>query len=280
MSARDVSGDFPGTPEHRRLLRAIADQYVGDDRVLAFAVFGSLGRGTWDAYSDLDLDVVLADGVTLDATEEVRRLCVAIGEQPVIVVPDRSDAADVVLASLMELSIRYHPLAATSPNIVESLVVLAGPLDRAAIVEAGLRNRRTDQPGIPDLLGACLRQVVTADAKLHRRRFWLAYLVLHKARERLLRLYAAAHGAGRPYHALDAAADPAFRARLSRTLPGDDLPSLQRAFLAVLDVVEHDLDALSAGQARLTDGQRQILTQIRTRQARLDLTTAERPTAG
>jgi predicted nucleotidyltransferase len=80
MSARDFSGRLPGTPEHQRLLRAIADQYAGDNRVLAVSVFGSLGRGTWDAYSDLDLDVVLADGVTLDAPEEAQRLCVAIGD--------------------------------------------------------------------------------------------------------------------------------------------------------------------------------------------------------
>ena len=49
---------YPGTPEHQALLRAIAEQYADDDRVLAVSVFGSLGRGTWDQYSDLDLDVV------------------------------------------------------------------------------------------------------------------------------------------------------------------------------------------------------------------------------
>jgi predicted nucleotidyltransferase len=252
-------------------LRAIVEQYAADERVLAVSVFGSVGRGTWDEHSDLDLDVVIADGVTVDAPAEARRLCEAIGEEPVIVVPDRDDAADVVLASLMGLSIRYHPLHTTKVNIVESLAVLGGRLGHAEIADAGRGNWTQRTPDIADLMAAALRHVVTLDAKLHRRTFWLAYLLLHEAREGLLRLYAACHGGRRPYHALDGATDPALRDRFRRTLPGDDLPSIQRALLTLLDLLEHDLGALSAGQARLTEAQRRIVAQLRARQARFDL---------
>jgi predicted nucleotidyltransferase len=261
---------YPGSTEHQRLLRAIVEQYADDDRVLAVSVFGSIGRGTWDEHSDLDLDVVLADGVSVDAPVEMRRLCEAIGEQPVIAVRDRDADAYVVLASLMELSIRYHPLQTTKVNIVESLVVLGGRLSHAEIAEAGLRNPNPPPPTVADLVAAALRQVVTLEAKLHRRRFWLAYLLLHEARERLLRVYAASHGAQRPYHVLDAA-DPSLLDRLRRTVPGDDLPSIQRALVALLDLLEHDLGTLSAGQAQLTEAQCGIVAQLRARQARLDL---------
>jgi predicted nucleotidyltransferase len=93
---------YPGGPEHQRLLRAIAEHYADDDRLLAVTVFGSVGRGTWDEFSDLDLDVVIADEVTLDVVDEVRLLCRGLGQQPVVIVLDRDDAADVVLASLMD----------------------------------------------------------------------------------------------------------------------------------------------------------------------------------
>ena len=262
---------YPGGPEHQRLLRAIAEHYADDDRVLAVTVFGSVGRGTWDEYSDLDLDVVIADAVTLDVPGEVRRLCECLGRVPVVIVPDRDDAADVVLASLMEFSIRYHPLRSTNANIVESMVVLTGRLDHAEIAAAGLKNRKPHAPSFADMVGACVRQAVTVDAKLHRRKFWLAYLVLYEARDRLLRLFAASHGAQRPYHVIDAILDQSLRVRLGRTLPHDDLPSLQRAFLALIDVLDHDLEALSAGRARLTEAQRQVLAQLRARQANLDL---------
>jgi predicted nucleotidyltransferase len=265
------SSRYPGTPEHQALLHAIAEQYAADDRVLAVSVFGSLGRGTWDAYSDLDLDVVTIDGLTLNVPQEVRRLCERIGQEPAVVVPDRDDAADVVLASLMELSIRYHPIGSTSPNIVDSLVVLAGRIDHATIVAAGLANRTARPPALADLVGACVRQAVNVDVSLHRRRYWLGYLVLHQAREELLRLFVASHGALRPYHAFEAVADQALKDRLGATLPQHDLPSLQRAFLALLDLLEHDLEPLSAGQARLTEAQRTVLDQLRARQMTLDL---------
>ncbi len=261
---------YPGTPEHQRLLRGIADHYADDDRVLAVAVFGSLGRDTWDRYSDLDLDVVTADGMTLDVLEEVQHLCQALGQRPVIILPDGDDATDIVLASLMQLSIRYHPLQTTSPNIVESLVVLTGRLDHATIVAAGLANRRRPPPSIAALVDACVRLAVTTDAQLHRKQFWLAYLVLHEAREQLLRVFATSHGAQRPYHGFEAA-DQALKARLGTTLPEDSLLSLQQAFLCLLDILEHDLVTLSADQAHLTEAQRQVIAQLQTRQAQLDL---------
>src|SRR5512137_1240571 len=127
---------YPGTAQHQALLRAIVAQYKDDSRVLAVIVFGSLGRGNWDAYSDIDLDVVIADGTTLDVLCELEQLCEALAtlnEKAALIIPDGDDAGDVVLKSLMQLSIRYHPLAQTSPNIVESMRVLVGSLDHAVI---------------------------------------------------------------------------------------------------------------------------------------------------
>jgi predicted nucleotidyltransferase len=266
-----VQPEYPGAPEQQALLRAIVEQYADDERVLAVSVFGSLGRGTWDEYSDLDLDVVTVDGLKLDAMAEVRQLCEAIGQEPVVLLPYGDDAADVVLASLMELSIRYHPLATTKVNIVNSLRVLGGRLNYTTIAAAGLANPARYQPSVAEAVGACVRHAVTTDAKLHRRAFWLAFLVLSELREAVFRLYAMTHGGGRPYHAVDASADEALQARFGATLPRADLPSLQRALLTLLDLLEHDLETLSDGQARLTDGQREVLVQLRARQAKLDL---------
>src|SRR5262245_16109948 len=114
--------DYPGNPQQQRVLRAVTSFYADDPRVLAVAVFGSLGRGNWDDYSDLDLDVVLVDGVGVEPAPELHRLCAALatgGEQAALVVADGPDEGHVVLASVLGVSIRYHPLAATSPNIVD-----------------------------------------------------------------------------------------------------------------------------------------------------------------
>ena len=122
---------YPGTEQHQALQAALVDFYADDPRVLCVAVFGSLGRGDWRPDSDLDLDVVVGDGVHIEVEPELRRLgsaFAAIGERAALIIPLHVDSGDMVLESLMQLSIRYHPLATTSPNILSGLLVLGGRL--------------------------------------------------------------------------------------------------------------------------------------------------------
>src|SRR5258708_38941162 len=105
---------YPGTRHHQALLARIVDYYKEDDRILAVCLFGSLTRGNWDQYSDLDLDVVLEDGIQLSIMAELQNLCTAfqpLGEHALILLPNGSDSGDIMLNSLTELSVRYHTLA-------------------------------------------------------------------------------------------------------------------------------------------------------------------------
>ena len=266
---------YPGEPHHQALLQAITSFYADEARILAVAVFGSLGRGTWDQYSDLDLDVVVADGVAVDALTEVRRLCDALaglGERALLVVPDRDDAADVVLESLTELSIRYHPLQTTSPNIVDSLHLLTGRIDAETIKAAGTANRRRDQQGLPAHgLDRYLRFAVEVDVALQRRRFWHALQLIQLMHGLLLHAFAWAHGSARPIHAFQDQADAVLQARLGATLPGYSLRSAQAALAALLDLVEQDLAAFTGGHIELSEAHRQVIARVRQRQAALHL---------
>src|SRR5437868_1187484 len=114
-----MHGSYPGTHYHQALLERIVDYYKDDNRILAVCLFGSLVRGNWDQYSDLDLDVVIEDRVQIRVVEELQNLCASfqqLGENVLIILPGGTDSGDVVLESLNELSIRYHTLAMTSPN--------------------------------------------------------------------------------------------------------------------------------------------------------------------
>ena len=261
--------EFPGSPAHRALQRAIVARYAADPRILAIAVFGSLGRGTWDEDSDLDLDVVLADGVPVDPLAEVATLgasFAAVGERALLVSPDGDDAADVVLASLRGLSIRFHALGATSPNIVEGLRVLAGPLERDAVAAAGLANRAPRQDAPAWWLDRVARWAVDADVALRRGNFWQAASVMQRMREGLLVLFMVTHGGERPYHAFDARATPELAERLGATLHGHDLTAARAAFARLLDLLEGDLAALTGGRVTLSGAQRAVLARVRARQ--------------
>ncbi len=160
-----ASADFPGTEQHQRLLRAVVAYYADDERVLAVLVFGSLGRGDWDQYSDLDLDIVLADGIEIEVMHELERLSAsfaAIDERAAVIVPQSADEGDIVLASLAQLSIRYHLLETTSPNILDSMRLLHGRIGEETIRAAGVANTRAKPDELEALCGRCLRALAAA----------------------------------------------------------------------------------------------------------------------
>ena len=258
-----------GTPQHQALLKAIVDYHQNDARILAVSVFGSLNRGTWDQYSDIDLDVVVADDVPIDVLEELNRLCTAletIGQQDAVIVPDGKDAGDVVFASLMRFSIRYHPLATTSPNIVDSLRVLATSLDHATIAGAGLLNRQAQARSLGALLDKCVQHIAVADAAVQRGHLWSAVEMLHRIRGLLMDIYTLAHGGVRSLKVFESEANRDLQARLGRTLPQYDLVSVHRSLEHCLEILEQDLGQLTQGQLRLANAHQKILASIRARQ--------------
>ncbi len=260
----------PGNPQHQALLRAIADYYADDPRILALTVFGSLGRGNWREDSDLGLDAVVAEGVTIEVVPELERLCASfagIGEQAALIIPDRADAADVVLASLMEISIRYHPLADTSPNILDSLQLLTGSLDTATIKAVGEASRQPQREPLALLLDKCLRYALEVDVAMRRELPWLAVELLHRMRGLLMEMYGRARGGVRPLFVFQGEAAPALQARFGATLPQYDWASMRAALEQFFAILEYDLEAISAAQLRLGDNHRAIIAQLRRRLA-------------
>lgn len=270
----DNTPAYPGTPQHQALLRQIVSYYQDDPRVLALSLFGSLARGTWDHFSDLDLDVVVRDEVEIDVLQEVRSLCAtfaAIGERAVLVVPDKTDAADVVLESLCELSIRYHPLASTSPNIVESAQVLSGSISVEEIRAAGRANVRPELAVLPDPVDSFIRLALAVDREVQRRHFWQAIPLLESMRWLIIEMFAQAHGGGRAYNVFQADAPRTLQEQLAATLPEPTLASLQRAFVQLLNIIEQEQIQLGRTHG-LSAGQQVLLARIRQRQQHVQFT--------
>jgi predicted nucleotidyltransferase len=171
-----------GSAAHQALIARVTDHYQADSRVLAVVVFGSVSTGAWHELSDVDLDVVVADGVIVDPVTETGAI---FGAEAAIVIA-RGDCADVVLDSLAELSVRWHPLRATSPNITASITVEAGHLAAAAIVAAGEANRVP--PDAQHLLDVLVREAVGAWKYQRRGRPWDAIAAVERARHALTAL--------------------------------------------------------------------------------------------
>ena len=213
-----------GSAAHQALIARFTAHYQADPRVLAVAVFGSVSAGPWHELSDVDLDVVVGDDVTVDPAAEARAI---FGHEAVIVI-GRGDSADVVLNSLEELSVRWHPLRATSPNITASLTVAAGRLPAAQIVAAGEANRVP--PDAQRLLDVLVREAVGAWKYQRRGRPWDAIAAVERARHALTSLRG-----HRDQLRLDPA-DPlaALAAVLAEATASFDLGPARRALLARL----------------------------------------------
>lgn len=264
--------DYPGTAQHQALLKAIANYYQGDSRILAISLFGSLSRGAWDAYSDVDLDIVVADDVRLQVLEELNQLCNAVelpDAQGAIIIADGNDAGDVVFTSLLQLSVRYHALATTNPKIVDSLHVIAGRLDQGKITAAGRSNRQPPVISFEGLLNQSVRYVTNADIALQRRQLWSAIEMLHRLRQLFMELYALGHGAQRALRAFQSDMTPELQERLGSTLPQFNMRSLQDSLKGCIQLLQQDLDHFTRNQIQLTAVQQKILAQVRARQAKL-----------
>ena len=261
--------DIPGTSQHQTILHSIVSYYENDPRILAIAVFGSLGLGNWDRYSDLDLDVVIADAIAIDVDSELIQLCTSlesIDEHIALMIPDGNDAADVVFKSLMELSIRYHPLSNTSPNIIESMLLIMGRIDRSIIEAAGLANQLVNNEPINRELDRCIRYALEVDSALHRGRLWAAIELLHYMRGNIMQLFTRSHRGERAYQFFEAEANKSMQVQLGNTLPRYDLKSAQESLAQFLGILTHNLESLTDGQVKLTKEHSELLAGIISRQ--------------
>jgi len=261
-----MANSYPGTPQHQALLECIVQHYATDERILAVCLFGSLVRGNWDQYSDLDLDAVIADNVQIDVLSEIEALCAAfqsLGERALIIVPDGDEAGDVVLSSLTELSIRYHPLATTSPNIVDHLSLLTGSLTLEAIQAAGIANREPLRSVSDHDVDRILRWAFEVNLRIKRQQFWQAERLLQFMRQNLIEVFGVSRGQMRAYHAFEAEADEPLKTALGATFPDFRLDAVRTASHRMLDLLENNLLSLSNGQLQLTDSQREVIAKIR-----------------
>jgi predicted nucleotidyltransferase len=179
-----ASKELPGSPRHQSLLRTIASFYSSDKRILAVLVFGSVARDTWDDYSDLDLAVVVRDGVDIDIPSELQRVSAALAER-VLFTEVADDQGFLVLESLSGIAIRFHPLRSTDPYVLEGLHLLIASLDEETIRVAAQANHHFGL-SLSQQVHQALWLALGADIMLQRRQVWRVLPWLEPMRRALL----------------------------------------------------------------------------------------------
>ena len=265
-----------GTSRHQQILATITAFYEADDRVLALLLFGSLSRGNWDQYSDIDLDVVMSDNILIDARVELQALCTAIKQKhdlDAIIIADVEEG-DVVLSNLVEFSIRYHILSDTKPAILDTMHLLSGSLSLDQI-RAGVNYAYQAEPQeLGDIVNAYLRYMLAVHNAIIRQNVWMAVEMLYRIRALLMLMYALDHEAERPLHFFDAHAPAELQALLSSLTPPPTLTAVADTLPIAISVLENNLAHFSKNPYHLTANQRQILDKLKQSQATAVNTTA------
>ena len=242
----------------------MAEHYQIDPRIQAVTVFGSLARGNWDQYSDLDLDIIVRDEVILDPVTEAKNLETAlssVGENLSLVIPDGEDAVDIVLETLTEISIRYHHLRTTKYAIIENLISIAGDLDLETIKRAGLANLPEKNIFPETALDRCFRYAIEIKAAIERQQFWIGVELLHRLRNLLIDIYSLTSGGVRFTQHFDQTAPQELVDLLFSTLP--QAKTLPQAFENMLDVLQNEMPRFSNGKLHLHPHHRNIIEKLR-----------------
>jgi hypothetical protein len=264
---------LPGSSRHQSLLRTISACYENDDRILAVLIFGSLGQDRWDAYSDLDLEVVVRNEVPINVPGEIERIRSALTEHGVRTLLTEIAGNDgyLVLESLCGIALSYHSLQSMSPYVLEGWRVLIGSLDATMIRSAASANQQAEPP-LSQQVHRVLWLALGVDMNLERRQFWRALPGLERMRSALVEIFAASRNGKRAYQVFEEQANAGLKSKFGRTFPQhysdspvDNVRSLGNALLALLHLLEHDLDQLSNGQVQLGPGERELIDRLRAR---------------
>jgi len=260
----DDSIDLPGTLLQQQMLQSILDYYAEDARIAAILLFGSLGRGNWDAYSDLDIDIIVNDNVSIDAHRELTNLCASIKRQhrlEALIIAD-AEEGDVVLSNLLEFSIRYHMLADTKPAILDSMRRLAGDVSLDEIRAAANEDYSTVRPENTEIINQCIRYTLELHHAILRGRVWMSLELLQRIRALLMSIYSGSHGADRPVHFFDAQATPQLQQLMISLAPQAEMEPIKAAFFNALLLLQDHLGSFSNGGYELTEAQRLVLGNI------------------
>ena len=65
---------LPGNKTHQKILQLLVNLFQNDKNIQAFIIFGSLARGNWDDYSDLDLDAIVTDDKKEIVQNEIKQM--------------------------------------------------------------------------------------------------------------------------------------------------------------------------------------------------------------
>lgn len=253
---------LPGNKTHQKILQTLLELFRNDTNIEALIVFGSLGRGDWDDYSDLDLDAVVKDAQRAVIQKEIAKMLVVLADAGFSALSSFEEFPNelvIILETLDRISIRFHLLKDTHPAIVGSMRVLFGRLSREDIQKSSIRKEKVIDFNL--LNNKFLELSIYVPVSLRRNKLINALFFLNKMRQTLIQIYIHSHNLSREFD-FEESADTSLLHDLYYTYGVCQKDQIYEAFMKLLDIYEKNIEEISARKIRLSEKHRKILRKV------------------
>ena len=250
--------NLPGNSTHQQILKTFIDLFKKDSNARAFIIFGSLVRGNWDNYSDLDLDVIVHNASREKISQEKNDLIEKLNEtfKVYLCFEESINAFVFILNTLDRISIRFHLLEDTHPSILDSMKILCGDLSPEQIKSSQNLNLKKDV-NLKILHNKFLEHSIYFSLSLKRNRPINAFFFLNALRQTIIEIYTQARQ--KRIFDFEEIADDKIKLEISKTYTSLESDVLTRAFQKLIELYKNSIDQISAGQLSLTDDEKLIL---------------------
>lgn len=254
---------FPGNNTHKKILQLLTKHFEKNTNVEAFIVFGSLVRGNWDDYSDLDLDAIVKVDtyeVVQKEINEMTNILVTSGFTVPISFEEFHGEAVFILGTLDRISIRFHTLQDTSPSILDSMHILCGKLTADDLKKSAVVKEKTVNY---DLLANKFLELATyVPVSLKRNKPINALFFINKMRQILIQIFIYSRGIYREFD-FEKEAPLKLKESLYKTYGGADQNAIKTALVTLLEIFGKEIQNISSEKLSLTDKQKIIISKIK-----------------
>lgn len=254
--------NLPGSPTHQKILQLLIDVFKQDKNIRAFILFGSLVRGNWNKYSDLDLDVIVTDSSKQIVKHEIEKIIHFLNTEQIeilIYFEEFSNEFVFILDTLDMISIRFHLLEDTHPAIIDSMKILYGTLTTEQIKSSQNLSYKKEANYLL-LNNKFLEHAIYVQISLKRNRLINVSFFLGRMRQIIIEIYTKARG--KREFDFEKIVDQEIKQEFMKTFPALNHKALDESFKKVMNLYQTSIEQISLGQIKLSGNEKLILEKV------------------
>lgn len=252
---------LPGNETHQKILQLLINLFQNDKNIQAFIVFGSLVKGNWDKYSDVDLDVIVKDNSKRIVNSEVKSILYSLTQNGLIVLLHFEEFVNewvIIFDDLNRVSIRFHLIKDTIPHILGSSRILYGDL-KVEEIKRFIIKPQSKENTLEILKDKFIELSIYVPIALHRNQLINAEFFLNKMRNILMEIYTKSREMPRVFD-FEKEVDQEIKEKIQSTYTTIEFPSIHKSFTVLVTLFRSQIDKISNNRVKLTVSERLILS--------------------